>query len=397
VKQFHLFKSYYLLLLLDENNFSSKGFKKTTTQESNVEKLVVGAGPVGLYLSSISTDTNVYDQKKHIGKPVQCTGLLTAQAQKLLGTQLLQKITLNTSTSTTIIGPRATATFTLSPNYIIDNSLFEELLYDKALAKGNNLHLQEQYLQSTAKGHEFRNLHTKKRHLIPCSKLVGADGPTSKVRQQHGFAPLQQYIGMQARVRVAEHQNANSILFYPHIGQYAWYVPETEHTARIGLVHQKASPNMLNDFLKRFSGRVIERQGGAIPLHNPLHATSKKQGTHQVSLLGDAGGHIKNTTGGGLVPGMQAAQGYQQKQSNQKGTMRALRKELYTHFLVHNLLKHATKNEWDAIIATADKHAQLLAQHDRDEARKLIYKLSTNKTLVGYSLKKILQGKVRII
>jgi len=386
-----------LLLLLDENNFSSKGFKKTTTQERNVEKVVVGAGPVGLYLSSISTDANVYDQKKRIGKPVQCTGLLTAQAQKLLGTRMLQKITLNTSTTTTIIGPGATATFTLSPNYIIDNSLFEELLYDKVLAKGNAVHLNQQYLQSTAKGHEFRDLRTKKRHLAHCSKLIGADGPSSKVRQQHGFPPLQQYIGMQARVRVAEHQKENSILFYPHIGQYAWYVPETEHTARIGLVHQKASPHMLNDFLKRFSGRILERQGGALPLHNPLHATTKKQHTYQVSLLGDAGGHIKNTTGGGLVPGMQAAQGYQQKQSNQKGTMRALRKELYTHFLVHNLLKHASNTEWDAIINTANKHADLLANTHRDEARKLLLKLSTNKTLVRYSLKKVLQGKVRII
>ena len=44
--------------------------------------VIIGAGPIGSYagylLAKSGHDVNIYERKKEIGSPIQCTGLLTA-------------------------------------------------------------------------------------------------------------------------------------------------------------------------------------------------------------------------------------------------------------------------------------------------------------------------------
>lgn len=359
-----------------------------------MQKIVVGGGPIGTYLSSKSPETTIFEQKRQIGRPVQCTGLLSNQAKQLVDTKLLKTITLNTITSAEIIGPHTKTIFSLKPNYIINNSLFEKRLADKALTIGNEILLNRRYEGSRGLKHQFKDLKTKKKQVIESKELIGVDGPASKVRQAHNFAKQNHYVGLQARIKVKAHEN--SIKFYPHLGVYAWYVPETEHTARAGIALKKANQTTANTFFKRFPGKILERQGGIIPLHKPCTRTWKQTRTHKVILLGDAAGHIKNTTGGGLVPGMIATNHYISKKDTYKGSPRSLKKELYSHFLVHNLLSRANQKEWDKIILESQKHTKLLEQVNRDQTRKMLIKLGSNKTFLTYGLSKILTGKVRL-
>ncbi len=359
-----------------------------------MERILVGGGPIGLYAASRGSNMAVFDQKKQIGSPIQCTGLLSHQAQKLLDKKLLKEITQNTITKTEIIGPTARATITLRKNYVINNQLFEERLADNVLRQGNKIHLNKRYEGSKSGKHLFKDLKTGKKETYKTQELLGIDGPNSNVRRIHHWPAQEQYIGMQARLRVKKQEN--SIQFFPHIGVYAWSVPESDTVVRVGLATKGNAQRLFHDFLKRFSGKILERSGGRIPLYKPRSKTVKQLASYRVVLLGDAGGQIKNTTGGGLLPGITATNEYIQKQNTYTGLSRTLRQELYTHFLVHNLLKTATRTQWDKIILSAQKQQQLFKEINRDETRKMIKTFASNKTFLSYSLLKLITGKVKL-
>jgi len=43
---------------------------------------IIGAGPAGSYLASLlKEDVKIFDYKEKIGKPIQCTGVLTNKFQ----------------------------------------------------------------------------------------------------------------------------------------------------------------------------------------------------------------------------------------------------------------------------------------------------------------------------
>ena len=359
------------------------------------ETLVIGGGAIGLYLASKLKGTTILDQREKIGKPVRCTGILTKEAEKVLSVKTLQRISLNTIHSARIIGPTKEAKLKIASNYIIDNSAFEEELANRAVKNEGEIKTQHKYLWTSEKGHHVKNLKTGKEKIFLQKKIVGVDGPHSQVNKAFAInKKSKNYFGIQVRMKVKE--QVNEIKFYPHIGVYAWYVPEGKNIARIGVCVKAGDKpqELLATFLKRFKGRVIETQAGHIPYYKPRHKHTGQIGMFEASLLGDAGRHIKNTTGGGLVPGMKAA-----KHFAETGNTRniKLKRELYSHFLVHNLLKTANHKDWDKIIMTAQKSARVFEQTNRDNVLGLISKVAMNKTLLTYGLKKILSGKVRII
>ena len=46
---------------------------------------IIGAGPAGSYLASLlDEDVNIFDYKEKIGKPIQCTGVLTNKFESFI-------------------------------------------------------------------------------------------------------------------------------------------------------------------------------------------------------------------------------------------------------------------------------------------------------------------------
>lgn len=343
--------------------------------------LIVGAGPIGLYAAALLKNTTVIDQKKRIGHPIRCTGILTGAIKELLSQKEIKKITLNTIEETTIHGPTTTATLPISKDYIICNTTFEELLADKAAKNGTDIQLQTKYISSTNNKHTIRTADGTKKTICK-ETLIGADGPDSQVRKKAGI-PLKHkhYEGYQIRLKVKAHEN--KIQFYPHIGSYAWYVPESKTVARVGVCAPKNAKKIGDEFIKRFKGRTLETQGGFIPYHTPTSLIQKKNAT----LLGDAGGMIKNTTGGGIIPGMRSAK---QFANTGKPSSTPLRAELLAHFLVHNALKKCTHKEWDAIIKRSTYHVAKFQKINRDQAYKLLFRLSTDSAFLKIGIKNTL-------
>ncbi|MCA9478295.1 MAG: NAD(P)/FAD-dependent oxidoreductase [Nanoarchaeota archaeon] len=358
-----------------------------------MKPLIVGGGPVGGYLASHFPSATLIDQKSTRGSPVRCTGILTDDISTFLRPQELKKSTLNTIKTATIHGPTQTASVPIGTNHIICNSTFERQFIEKAEKNGTRILFKHKYLSSTGAQHHVRDMENGKRKIIKSDQLVGCDGPQSTINKAFSIQKKKkQYMGFQIRLKVSEHENA--IQFYPHIGQYAWYVPESENIARVGVCTSGQPKPIFNAFLKKFKGTQLNIQAGFIPYHQPFQKTTFKASNLQVSLLGDAAGHIKNTTGGGIVPGIKAAQQFIDTDSNYKGMKGSLQRELYSHFLVHNILKQCTPKEWDAIIKAVEHHKEDFGNISRDQLWKLAPKLLKNRTFIGLGLKKAFKNRI---
>lgn len=352
--------------------------------------LIVGGGPIGGYTASELNDATLIDQKTTIGTPVRCTGILTDDILKFMSEKELKNIRLNKITRTRVHGPNSSVTLSIGNNHIICNSSFEQQFIDKAEKNGNKILLKHKYIQSKGALHEIRDGETGKRKSIQSKHLLGCDGPTSQVNKIHRIQQQKkQYMGYQITLKVKEHEN--TIDFFPYIGAYAWYVPESDTIARVGLCAKDNPKAIFEAFKKKFKGKQQGIQAGFIPYYKPFITNTKKIKDVQVSLLGDSAPHIKNTTGGGIIPGIKAAD-HLIKSKTYSGTASSVQRELYSHFLVHNVLKQCNNKEWDSIIKAVKQHTKDLETINRDQLWKLFPRLIKNPSFISIGMKKFLGG-----
>ncbi|MFP4118523.1 MAG: FAD-dependent monooxygenase [Candidatus Woesearchaeota archaeon] len=352
------------------------------------QPLIVGGGPVGLHLAREMKRGILIDRGREIGGDVRCAGLLTDKIKRYLNAKDIQDILVNKPTKTVVQGPRERFELEQKHNYVIDNKAFEKRLAEKAMAKGIEIRNRTEYISSAGEKHTLKDLESKKRYTVQSSQLYGADGPHSRVNTMHELRKPDTMMGWQAHVKVKN--PGDTITFYPHIGRYAWSIPENTGVIRVGVAG--GSNREFERFLKRFQGQTIKTQHGPIPLHKPFSRTALKRDGVSVRLFGDAAGHIKNTTGGGILPGMEAASRFAAGKSAY-----GLKSELYTHFIVHNFLQRFSNDEWDAFIKASKRHAEVLSKKTREELTGIMPRLMGNSEYWKLSLKHFLKGEVTLL
>lgn len=365
-------------------------------RQNAMGQIIVGGGPIGLFLASKLKESVLLDKKPKIGIPTRCTGILTDDINKFIKQKDIKKVLKNKITKIEIKGPNKSLEINIKPNYIICNQTFEEMLAEKATNNSCEIKTSTKYLKSDEKGHHIKNIKTGKSEILKSDKLIGCDGPLSEVSKQHNLDKHKlNYIGHQVTIKVKK-EHENKIVFFPHIGHYAWYVPESEKTARVGVcTNIKGGRAVFDGFLKKFPGKVISNQSGIIPTFQPKRKTYLKTKHHEVTLIGDSAGHIKNTTGGGIIPGFKAAQHYFENHDNNTQN-KELRRELYAHFLVHNLVSKCNNKEWDQIIEATEKNKAVLEEINRDNLKAIARKVLFDKTYLKIGIKKIMSGKVKL-
>ena len=96
---------------------------------------IIGAGPAGSYLASLLKDeVKLFDYKEIIGKPIQCTGVLTNKFQNYIKEKKfivnkIYNIELNSNKEKHIIKLK-------KPEFIIDRYEYDNYLLNKAIDKG---------------------------------------------------------------------------------------------------------------------------------------------------------------------------------------------------------------------------------------------------------------------
>jgi flavin-dependent dehydrogenase len=340
--------------------------------------IIVGGGSAGLYLASLIKNATVIEEHRDLGKPVQCTGVLTNEIERFLTKQELRKIIINKIHEAEVHSPNNKVRIKLSTNYIIDNVDFIKLLAKKAEKNKAEILTGYKYLSNN------KSELTTDKITLKANYIIGADGPLSTVAKNNGLFEKREFLtGVQARVRI---KSENIIKFYPYIGEYAWSVPEDDDIARIGVAARSKAREIFDAFIKKFPGKIIEIQGGVIPMYKP-GIKVKQNNTY---IIGDAAAQIKNTTGGGIIPGLKAARILSKSPDYYEKNIKELNKELYIHYLINKILRKFTDKDWDSLINDVKDYRvkSIIKNTNRDNAKKMIMKLLVNKpSLLKYGLK----------
>ncbi len=317
---------------------------------------VVGAGPAGLLTardaSALGAKILVFEEHKEVGKPVQCTGLVSKSGLDSLDVDYDDAVQNQVSTAR-FFSPSGNM-FELRKKrghaLVIDRAIFDKTILEEALSAGAEV-----------------RLGTRVNH-IPDGTVVGADGATSFVARSlgihRGFVVAYQILN-KARFDIdAVELHFGS--FAP--GFFAWVVPVDESTARMGLgfvpqiasrVHSSYDPRLALKFLAKIRGYPwdpVSEQGGMIPLFDNSPSVFGN-----TALVGDAAAQVKASTGGGIAIGGQCArilgevlgEGRSLEEYEVRWRERFLR-ELNLHLSAHRLYSQLTDKDFEELFNLVD-------------------------------------------
>jgi flavin-dependent dehydrogenase len=365
--------------------------------------IIVGAGGAGLFLSenvrknqiqsgskSLKEPEKITILEEHnkLGLPVQCTGILTDEINKLLSPRDINKFALNKITNTTIFSPNNKVNLKIKTNIIIDNVKFIYHLAKRAEKSGVQILTNHRYIANNGAEIKVRNTLTNKIKILRDSTLIGADGPQSHVAANNNLNTKRDYLlGIQARIKIKDLEK-NNIDFYPYIAEYAWSTPENDEISRVGIAvplkDQNIKNKLFNDFLKKYPGHKLEIQAGLIPLHKPNRKIFLQKKSFSVALVGDAASQIKNTTGGGIIPGMKSALELSKGINSYSKNLKKIDKELYLHYIINRALRNYSDKDWDRLILKVndEKIKTILENTNRDNALKLVLSLAKHPSMI---------------
>jgi len=339
---------------------------------------IIGAGPAGCRAAYIlekqGLEVNVYEKNKEIGKPVQCTGIVSDAFLKVMKPD--KSFITNKITKTRIYAPnKVSIEIDLKPNFILDRVKFDNYLAKKAKKHGAKFHLGSEFVDFKDGVAKIKQENDFKE--IKPDILIGADGPTSQVNKVCIGNKPEFFVGAQARIYL---DNDNAVEFYPGIGDFAWVVPESKKIARVGLVTRKNAN--LKEFLtnrigKNYKSKVIDYQGGVVPLYDPNVKIVK----NNVFLVGDAASMVKATTAGGIIQGLIGAEALADAISNNKDYEKLwrqkLNKDLKVSLMLRKMMDQFSSKDYNDLIKLFNKKdfRKVLEKRDRDNALGLVFHL----------------------
>jgi len=274
--------------------------------------VIVGGGPAGSttarMLASEGYHVVVLEEHERIGRPVSCAGLVTERVIKLAGVD--SDVIINTIKGADVYSPggkKIKIGDDRTHAVVIDREKFDKDVAETAMAEGAKY----KFRWKASEVHEKNDgIIVKGKEEIRCSYLVGADGAMSTVAKCFGFPEPKEYIrAVQTTVPYEMQEETVKIFFGNTIapGFFAWIIPVPGpggKKARIGLgVGEGHGPNeYFMNFLKIIEAEKGKMSAGVIP----LGIRSKFSGKN-VFLVGDAAAQVKATSGGGIYPGLLAA------------------------------------------------------------------------------------------
>ncbi|MFQ6616833.1 MAG: FAD-dependent monooxygenase [Fidelibacterota bacterium] len=271
------------------------------------------------------------------------------------------------------------------PDLIIDRSILIQGLANETDKLGVKTMLGHRFVnvETNGKGLQLVVEEGTRRKSILTDIVVGADGAFSKVRRAGGWPQQATVPIMQAIVSLPEGMSSSTsrIWFVPEDTPYFyWLIPESERKAAIGVIGEdgrKMRSRMVH-FLESHSFTPIEFQAARIPCYTQWMPISRRMGDGTIYLVGDAAGHVKVSTVGGIVTGLQGAFGVAEAISNggSASELTHLRHELDLHLLIRKVLHGWQQDDYVRLLRVLNKKTHhVLGSVTRDEAYRLLRRL----------------------
>jgi digeranylgeranylglycerophospholipid reductase len=316
---------------------------------------IIGAGPVGLTcayeLAKEGQRVTVYEEHARIGRPVQCTGIVTSSIK---GLAPFKESVVNRLSKVRITAGRSMVELP-AKDLVLDREAFDRNLAERA-----------ETLVKIEIG--------KRLSVVPeADAVIGADGPDSFVRKIINPGHVPRYlVGKQAVVKGSFERDVFEVyLGSVAPGFFAWVVPEDDTTARIGVAASKNTEDAFRKFMGTLNARPISYQAGLIPIHDPRIRIMRGNSY----IVGDAALQVKATTGGGLVPGLRSAKiladCLNHGGSYQSRCRLSVGKELLAHLMLRRMLDKFTDPDYEDLIQSLQRLGPSFEKHSRDQSIRL--------------------------
>ncbi len=279
---------------------------------------VIGGGPVGSQvaykLAGMGHRVVVVEQKRRLGEPVCCTGIISQECVNSFAID--ESVILRQANSARVFSSsgRLLSLWRQEPQAcIVDRVAFNMALASRAQGEGA-----EYVLSSPVRGIEVGNdrvrIETVRQggelSLFEARAVVIATGFGSKLVEGLGLGKVGDFVrGVQADV---ETKGVDEVEVY--LGQeiapafFAWLVPTSPRRALVGLLSRRSPGLYLRKFMSSLLARgkiasaEAELSYGGIPL-KPLARTYSEK----LVVVGSTAGQVKPITGGGIYYGLLCA------------------------------------------------------------------------------------------
>lgn len=274
---------------------------------------VIGAGPAGLmaakHASISGASTVVLEEHRAIGYPVQCAGLLGVSALEASEIQA-EGFLLNPFRGAVIVSPDGSRLSFRSSDiraWAVDRRLFDKSMAVAAARNGAEITLNT-HVRSIRRSGDLMVLNLGDKE-IAARAVISAEGVRASIARRSGIPPPKRLLsGAQVEVPF-DVDDIESVEV--HLGRdiapglFAWVIPISRSSARIGLCATERACHYLKKFLssdrirERIRGSPVSLVVGGLPLGPP-----KRTCADGLLVVGDAAAHVKPTSGGGVYPGI---------------------------------------------------------------------------------------------
>ncbi len=333
-----------------------------------LDVLIVGAGPSGSYLGHLLArsgySVKILEEHKEVGKPVECTGLVSERVFKMAKSR--SKV--NTVSGANVFFPNGKSIHIgkSEKTIVMDRDRFDKDVAAMAIGSGADFAINSKAIGAkTTEDHaivQYRENGEKKEEKA--SIVVGADGINSIIRKSLFETRPGKVVSCYQVDSAYEMEDQDSVSVFigseASHGFFAWATPSGK-LSRIGVGSYKSPA--YRHFLKingQFGkDKIVGINGGSIPIKY-----LKKTFTRRALLVGDAAGIVKPLSGGGIFTGMVSSihastaiseaikdEDFSEKKLSkyQKGWKRELGKELWFDGIVHRIYSGISDRKFNRI------------------------------------------------
>jgi flavin-dependent dehydrogenase len=354
---------------------------------------IIGGSAAGLLtakmLAEQGLNVKVFEAAKRIA-PSARTLIVTGHLPKVIGS-LYQSSLVNKIHRFELFTDGRVAKISLKrPDLIIERSKLLHELASQAEESGAKIFTDQRFLNLKPNGKHLAFNITSNGHRESVEQyahiLVGADGTFSKVAKCGGWPQQVTVPLIQAVVELPKGMPSDTtrVWFLPEETPYFyWLIPHSPTHGVLGLIAEQERQGRicLEHFLESKGITAIDFQSARIPLYTRWIPIRRKIGKGNVYLVGDAAGHVKATTVGGVVTGFRGALSVVDDILNSRKSINinGLRRDLGLHKFIRKSLHGFTQKDYVKLLDILNPSAlRSLNTYSRDETPRLLFHILLN-------------------